>query len=103
MMMMCVGTNAQDVSNVRYSKKLTARAEGGDDEAMFNLGLCYEQGKVITQDYSKAVYWWKKGAENGDDGSIYNLGSCYLFYVVCRFCHTFFLYTFVSRFTKPSF
>ena len=52
-------------------------AEQGDANAQYNLGVCYENGYGVTQDYSHAVYWYRKAAGQGDANAQYNLGVCY--------------------------
>ena len=43
-------------------------AEQGDASAQFNLGVAYDNGDGVLQDYSKAHMWYNlaaaKGAEN---------------------------------------
>ena len=43
----------------------------------FNLGVMYDQGKGVEQDYKQAVYWYKKSAEQGYANAQYNLGVRY--------------------------
>ena len=38
-------------------------AELGDDGAMFNLGVCYEEGKGVEENQSKAREWYRKAYE----------------------------------------
>jgi TPR repeat protein len=33
---------------------------------MFNLGLLYDEGHGVAQDYAKAREWYEKGADKGD-------------------------------------
>lgn len=40
-------------------------AGSGSAAAAFNLGLCYENGEGVRQDYQKALRWYTKGAELG--------------------------------------
>ena len=42
-----------------------ARAEKGDAEAQFKLGVCHYYGEWMPKDMAKAVYWWQKSAEQG--------------------------------------
>ena len=39
---------------------------GGDAEAMWYLGQCYEKGEGVEKSIEKAVSWYKKGAGNGN-------------------------------------
>ena len=41
-------------------------AEQGDADAPYNLGLMYEEGKGVIQNYKTAVKWYTLGAERGD-------------------------------------
>lgn len=34
-----------------------------DAATQFNLGVCYEEGKEVAQDYAKAVEWYRKAAD----------------------------------------
>jgi TPR repeat protein len=44
---------------------ITPLAEGGLPEAQFNLGLMYEKGQGVHQDYAEALKWYRKAAEQG--------------------------------------
>ncbi len=52
---------------------LKARAENGDAEAQFDLGLVYERGGHV-RDYAKARKWYQKAAEQGHTQALYNIG-----------------------------
>ena len=52
-------------------------AEQGDAVAQFNLGLKYDNGQGVAQDYTKAVYWYTKSAEQGIAQAQFNLGLMY--------------------------
>jgi len=41
-------------------------AEQGLPEAQFNLGLMYDKGQGVPQDYAEAVKWYHKAAEQGN-------------------------------------
>ena len=45
--------------------------------AQSNIGLCYEYGRGVNQDYYEAVKWYRKAAEQGHAGAQKNLGICY--------------------------
>jgi len=57
--------------------KVKERAEQGLDLAQYFLGLMYQEGEGITQDYSKAVTWYRKAAEQGHARAQYSLGQMY--------------------------
>lgn len=52
-------------------------AEQGDAKAQHDLGLMYDKGEVVPQDYQQAVIWYTKGAEQGDADAQANLGVMY--------------------------
>ena len=56
------------------TKKL---AELGDSKSQYFLGLMYNAGEGVPQDYNKSVYWYAKSAEQGDSKEQYNLGIKY--------------------------
>jgi hypothetical protein len=46
-------------------------------EAQFNLGLMYDKGQGVPQDYAEAAKWYRKAAEQGNAEAQYNLGMMY--------------------------
>jgi len=52
-------------------------ANQGIAEAQFNLGLIYDNGEGVRQDYSKAVQWYEKAANQGMPDAQFNLGLMY--------------------------
>lgn len=58
-------------------KTLIQKANQGDAEAQYNLGVAYYNGEGVEQSHSKAVYWYQKSAEQGDADAQYNLGVAY--------------------------
>ena len=44
-----------------------------DSAAQFNLGLMYEQGINVTQDYNRALDWYKKSAALGNTQAKFNM------------------------------
>ena len=58
---------------IRYRKA----AEQGDASAQFNLGIMYDYGRGVTQDYAQAALWYRKAAEQGLAAAQYNLGVAY--------------------------
>ena len=53
------------------------RANMGDARAQYNLGLRYDNGQGVSQDYTEAVKWYRKAADQGHARAQYNLGLCY--------------------------
>ena len=45
--------------------ELRKEANEGNAEAQFELGLMYENGRVVKRDFEKAVEWYTKSAEQG--------------------------------------
>jgi len=50
-------------------------ANAGHAQAMFELGLIYENGKIVERDNQEAVKWFKAAAEKDDAGAILRLGD----------------------------
>ena len=58
-------------------KSFTVAAEQGYAVAQFNLGLMYDQGKGVAQDYSAAMKWYQKAADQGYAYAQCSLGDMY--------------------------
>ncbi len=56
---------------------LKIEAGQGDAASQYNLGIKYEEGRGVTKNYTKAVYWYRKAAEQGYASAQYNLGVAY--------------------------
>jgi len=54
-----------------------AKAEAGDADAQYNLGLMYVLGEGVEQDFKEAVKWYQKAADQGDAIAQSNLGLMY--------------------------
>ena len=65
---------ADDVSDFRENLQAAAQ---GNVAAQFNLGVMYENGQGVRQDYVQAVQWYRKASEQGDAQAQYNLGLMY--------------------------
>ncbi len=52
-------------------------AEQGLADAQYNLGVMYEVGQGVPQDYDEAVKWYRLAAEQGDALGQNNLGFMY--------------------------
>ena len=60
-----------------YFKMVLRNAEKGYAASQEELANCYYYGKGVTQDYEKAVYWFKKAANQWNAHAQYRLGVCY--------------------------
>lgn len=52
-------------------------AQGGDPEAMTNVGEIYERGMGVPPDYVAAAQWYQKAADKGYSRALFNLGTMY--------------------------
>merc|ERR1712070_761672 len=52
-------------------------AAQGDARAQFNLGTLYHHGHGVSQDYARAVEWYRKSANQGDADAQLSLGLMY--------------------------
>jgi hypothetical protein len=59
------------------TRALLSRAEKGDAEAQFSLGLIYHDGQEEAQDQSEAVRWFRMAADRGHVAAQFNLGIMY--------------------------
>lgn len=57
------------LNNDTAIKIYTQLAEQGYADAQYNLYVCYYDGKGVTQDYMKAVYWCTKAAEQCNENA----------------------------------
>ena len=56
---------------------IKAKAEKGDAEAQYDLGVYYGNGQGVAKDEIEAVNWYRKAAEQNYVEAQYNLGFCY--------------------------
>ena len=48
-------------------------AKQGDINAQFDIGFAYYAGRIISKDYEKADYWYKKAADKGHEDAQWHL------------------------------
>lgn len=58
-------------------QEVRARAENGEAEAQFDLGIGYVNGSVGTVDHKEAACWLLKSAEQGYDVAQFSIGAHY--------------------------
>lgn len=63
-----------DFKDIDHLKRL---ANQGDAEAQAHMGLMYQNGVGVRQDYTKAFDWYQKSANQGNQFSQHNLGILY--------------------------
>jgi TPR repeat protein len=56
---------------------ILAKANAGDANAQFNIGVLYDNGQGVAQDYKQAAAWYRKAAEQGRAEAQLNLGVMY--------------------------
>ena len=57
--------------------KLRPAAEKGHKKAQYRLGVCYDKGRGVEEDNTKAFQWYAKAAAQGHAKAQYQLGRCY--------------------------
>lgn len=60
-----------------FSTMRTVAEQGGDKDAMFNLGMYYVRGVGTEKDAEVGIEWLKKAALQGDDQAAYNVAIFY--------------------------
>lgn len=65
------------ISYDSFSAALLSKAEAGDIDAQYSLGLIYENGLGIEKNMDKAIECYRIAAENGNANAQYHLGLCY--------------------------
>src|SRR5215471_9505352 len=58
-------------------RELLPLAQQGDAYAQVNLGVMYQQGQGLPQNYAEAVKWYQRAAEQGNAAAQSNLGTMY--------------------------
>ena len=52
-------------------------ADQGNARAAYNIGVLYERGWGVAQDYAEAMRWYRKAADHGDVRAQFNIGGLY--------------------------
>ncbi len=60
-----------------YALWISGFAYHGDARTQNKLGLMYDKGLGVTQDYAEAVRWYRKAAKQGFASAQFNLGVMY--------------------------
>jgi len=67
----CEVPTPQEIAEMRRA------AAQGHAKSQYNLGVMYDNGKGVRQDYTEAMKWYKLAAAQGDALAQYNLGGMY--------------------------
>jgi hypothetical protein len=65
------------ISDQNELRELQVRAKQGNADAQYNLGLMYDKGRGVPQNYKTAVKWYTLAAKQGHADAQYNLGVMY--------------------------
>lgn len=57
--------------------ELLQRVERREAVVQYNLGVVYNTGEGVAQDYSEAAQWYRKAADQGFPPAQFNLGTLY--------------------------
>ncbi|HEV8333803.1 MAG TPA: caspase family protein [Steroidobacteraceae bacterium] len=69
---------AYDRADIKQALRIWMEtAQGGDPEAMTNVGEIYERGMGVPPDYTSAAQWYQKAADKGYSRALFNLGTMY--------------------------
>jgi uncharacterized protein len=68
--------DAPDVTTEQI-EDYTRKAEQGDMDAQYNLGIIYYHGEGVPRNFEEALVWFLKAAEQNDADAQYNLGFMY--------------------------
>jgi TPR repeat protein len=68
----------QTETDRKQVEEIKAKAEAGDPDSEFQLGVRYALGEGIPEDSAKAMKWFRKAAEQGFAPAQSMLGSCFL-------------------------
>jgi TPR repeat protein len=56
---------------------MLVNAEKGQPQAMFNVGMLYEQGLGVPRNLTKALEWYEKASLAGEKEANFRMGTCY--------------------------
>ena len=72
-----IQTASNHVLSTKLLEELRFLAEQGSVRDQFKLGVIYDKGQDVPQDYTKAHKWFTKAAENGLPKAQFNIALMY--------------------------
>ena len=69
--------SSQQTDSANFQETLI-KAERGNADAQYKLGVMYDQGQGVPKDYKEAVKWYRLSAEQGHAKAQINLGVMYV-------------------------
>lgn len=69
--------NSAITSQAQNAETPKEQSAADSPQTQFDLGIMYENGKGVPQDYAQAAIWFRKAAEEGDAKAEYRLGGLY--------------------------
>lgn len=72
-----VGQNGVAQDYAEAMKWLRDAADKGNDVAMYNIGVLYEEGLGVAKDPAEAMKWYRKAAHAGNAIAVKNVGRMY--------------------------
>ncbi|MBT9506143.1 MAG: sel1 repeat family protein [Rhodoferax sp.] len=67
----------EQADHAKELQQLRPLADEGNAIAQFNLGVMYDVGRGVAQDYAQAVHWYRLAAMQGHAAAQFNLGGMY--------------------------
>lgn len=67
----------EQADHAKELQLLRPLADEGHAIAQFNLGVMYDVGRGVAQDYAQAVHWYRLAAMQGHAAAQFNLGGMY--------------------------
>jgi TPR repeat protein len=58
-------------------RTLQVAAEAGQPEAMYQLGMRYENGRDLPKNDAQAAVWYRKASDSGHGSAMFSLGGLY--------------------------
>ena len=65
------------IEDCKLLKETKKAANQGDATAQVYLGVMYEEGDIVEQNYEKAIEWYRRSAAQGNSLAQYKLGQMY--------------------------